>query len=257
MQIGPVEILAQGPARVDPAEGAQGGCRLGAEPAMTQMLGRGLQHGHQSVQEHPVMHRGSRAAAIHHDARDRIREAGCPVIGLDRPHRPTVHGVQPLDPPMLPQQAALGLHIVPRRDQPWPIRRVGRAGGQAVGEHVGRDDEPPCWVQHAVRSDQPLLVGMLGGVAGRVQHDIVAGRGERPVALPAQERVRQQRARLQRQVAEFEPARVRRPTRFSHLVPPVCGEASTIRPAPVPGRGQPGMAGWHGSAPRRAPPPRR
>ena len=155
------------------------------------------------------MERGLRRAAHRADALDLVGEDRPPVQRLLRPHRPPVDEGQLLDPEHVGEEPALGAHVVEVGEDRRAVRAEGRRdvarrGREAVGEHVGNDDEPVGRVEHPLRSDQPLDVGVLRGVGGRVEDDVRAVRREPPPGLVRELRARQGDAPLQGEVGKLE-----------------------------------------------------
>jgi hypothetical protein len=74
------------------------------------------------------------------------------------------------------------------------------------------NDEPASRIENAVRSNQPLQLIMLGAIAARIQHDVVAFWCQRAMRFPNQPRVANNLARLHPEIAEAEFAIALRPT---------------------------------------------
>ena len=155
VQLRPVEVLAERPARVHVPERPAGRRRLAGEAAAPGVLRRRLEQAQQPGQEHPVVHAGAGGPADDDRALDLLGEQRRPVVGLDAAHGEAVDGGDPLDAEDLPQQAGLRPHVVAGRDHGGEVRLLRRAAGAPVGEHVRHDDEPARRVQHALRPDQP------------------------------------------------------------------------------------------------------
>jgi hypothetical protein len=218
---GPVEVLAQGPARVDPAHRPLRRSGLTGKPAATHVLGCGLQRRHQGPKEHAVVDRRPGGTADDDRPLDRLRKERCPVISLDPAHGPAIDAGQPVDAQMLREEPALETDVVGDRHEARVVRCVRGARRQAIAEHVRDDDEPARWIDDAIGPDQPLEVRVLGGIAARIEDDVVVGRRERAVGLPGQAGVAQHLARGQWGVASLEDPRLRPPVhvRLGRAVP--------------------------------------
>ena len=202
---GPVEVLAQRPAGIDPAEGALGGRGSAEKRPLPRCSGAASSVAMSAREEHPVVRRPS--------ARRRRRR--CP---LDRPpgtappsDRPAARPSTSHRPP--PRARRRTCSRSSRRCSLTLSATVTRAGYAGVFD--GLDDRPlpnmsgmtmnqRVGSRMPVRPDQPFEVGVLRAVAGRIDDDVVARRRQRAVGLPRQARPAQYLARSQRQVAGFE-----------------------------------------------------
>jgi hypothetical protein len=90
----------------------QSSALLCAEPALAAIFGSRFQNRHKAFQKNAVMDRRAGAAATDDGAGNMTGENRGPVIRLLRPHRPTIDGVQPLDPLKLGKHAPLRLDII-------------------------------------------------------------------------------------------------------------------------------------------------
>jgi hypothetical protein len=86
------------------------------------------------------------------------------------------------------------------------VRRadIARRGGETIAEHIGDDDQITLGVERATRPDQPLGIGVLGAVGGRIDDDIAPRLVEPTIGLVGELRVPQSQPGLQRHVAELE-----------------------------------------------------
>ena len=172
---------------------------------------RGVLHGRaHAFEEDEVVRRGLGRAAIDDDALDRLAEQRGPVIGLLGAHRPAIDHLHAVDAEQLGQQAALLHDVVVGRDLGKLARRslgrVRRRRRQAVGEHVGNDDEIAAGIEAVLDIHQPFDVGVMRRVARRIDDDVVALGRERAVGLVDDARGLERAAALQREVAAVEDA---------------------------------------------------
>jgi hypothetical protein len=126
------------------------------------------------------------------------------VIGLASSHREPVRRRHPSRGEVLGQQPILGPHVVGHGHDGRIVGGIRGARGHAVGEHVGHHDEPPGWVEHPVRADQPGQFLMIGGVTARVDDHVIPCGIKRPVGLPGQACVADHAAAFDRQIAELQ-----------------------------------------------------
>ena len=124
-----IEGLAERPAGIDAAHGAQAGLGLGGVLLPSQ-AGIGLRCRAHAFEEDEIQWRRPGRPAIDHDAFDSIAEQGCPVVGLLGAHRPAIDQFDAVDAEQLSHHAAL-LHDVV----------VGRDRGKS-GVFDGDDDRP-------------------------------------------------------------------------------------------------------------------
>ena len=132
------------------------------------------------------------------------------MIGLHRAHREAVDGSEALHAEMLGHEAMLGAHIVGERHERGVARRLGRARGKPVREHVGDDDAPTRGIENLILADEPGHVLMLRAVARRIKDEVVARAVQRAVALPDELAVMDRAALLGDKIAELEFARLLR-----------------------------------------------
>ena len=83
-------------------------------------------------------------------------------------------------------------------------RRVARRRRQPVAEHVRHDDEVLRRIDRAAFGHHRFHVGVMAGVEGRHEHDVVACGAQRPVRLVGELRLPQRQPGLQHDVAELE-----------------------------------------------------
>jgi hypothetical protein len=184
-----------------------------------------------------VLGRAGRAA---HDADPlhRLREEHAPVVGLLAPHRPAVDEPHVLDPEPLREQPALGHHVVVGGDEGEAPEVVGeggvaRRGREPVREHVRDDDEVAPRVEDPSLADQPLDVGVMGAVGGRVDDDVRAVGRELAVGAVDDPRLLQGEPALQREVTEVEDVRFAHVARLARGARPTAARAGGRVRSPI------------------------
>ena len=204
----PVEGLREAPARIDAGHGADSlGGRCVVPAALPGVVGG--QRRLYPFQEDEVVARALGRAAGRHDALHHVGVEAAPVEGLERAHGPAGHELDPLDPEHLGDQPVLQAHVVVGRHLGEARLVVGRrrvAGRrrETVAQHVRHDDEVLPGVEGLVLADGPLHVGVVAGVPGRLDDDVVLLGVQRAVGLVSELGAPQGRSLLQHHVARVE-----------------------------------------------------
>src|SRR5690606_5839114 len=104
----------------------------------------------------------ARAATVDYEAFDGLGKQCSPVVGLLRPHGPSVDAGDALNPEGFPEQPVLRLNIIKGCYECGIVRRIGWTRREPIAEHIRNDNKPAGRIEHTIWADQPFDVMMLG-----------------------------------------------------------------------------------------------
>lgn len=180
----PVKSLAKTPTRVDPPQSLETGLLLLGRPDPVPALARltstdpsrhsslpRQQRSLDALQEYLVMQTRLRAPAERDSQVHEIRVLSQPLVGLPSAHAPAQHSVGMIHPQAFGDQPILCDDIVFKGHVGeglvlGKVWHVGGAGGLAIAEQGGDDDEVFIWAKSLVCVNEPFIVGYLSRVPG-------------------------------------------------------------------------------------------
>ena len=173
-----IEVLRVHPAGVHACKRNQPFHGRRVVPAVVER-GIGRQRRLQPLEKHEVMRRRLRRAADRRDGAHHVGKEHPPLERLLRAHRESGDELDALNAQVLGQQTMLRDDVVVDRDvrKGRAIDRRRRVAGrrrQPVAEHVGDDDEVARGIDGAAGREHQLAVGVMAGVEGRDEDDVVA-----------------------------------------------------------------------------------